>query len=421
MESDVPRQQPVRADDQVHVPSLQPPHDPFGLAGGAEAGQHLDCDRIVGEPLPERAAVLLRENRRGGEHRDLLSGLHRLEGGTQRHLGLTVPDVADQQPIHRERPLHVALHFLGRASLIGCVFVQEGGLELALPGGVGREGEPGRDLATGVEIEELGRHLADGGPRFLPLALPGRRAEAVQLGRRSVSVARRAVRFELVQAVERHVEAVAAFVFDDRHLERPPFGAHRDRLDPAVPADTVLEMDHVVARLQRPGGRCGRLAVAPRPPQAPRPPEDLMIGEHAQRRQHEPAVQRSDGQRGRLGPQQLLQPLELSFVVAQNHGRRPGSQQPAQPLDVAVHRLGRAQREADRRVRRAEGEPRERRQARAPAGGVDKDVLSGRRLLAQSPGDLEVMFRLRPGAIHFPVERRLLIQHQQRIARQQIE
>src|SRR3989475_13202265 len=96
---------------------------------------------------------------------------------------------------------------------IGCVFVQEGGLELALPGGVGREGEPGRDLATGVEIEELGRHLADGGPRFLPLALPGRRAEAVQLGRRSVSVARRAVRVELGHAVQRHGEAVSALLF----------------------------------------------------------------------------------------------------------------------------------------------------------------------------------------------------------------
>jgi len=53
--------------------------------------------------------VLERENRRGREEGDLRAVHHRLEGGTQGHFGLAVPDVAAEQAIHGRRLFHVVL------------------------------------------------------------------------------------------------------------------------------------------------------------------------------------------------------------------------------------------------------------------------------------------------------------------------
>src|SRR5204862_7367463 len=142
--------------------------------------------------------------------------------------------------------------------------------------------EPGGELAARVQVEEFGRHLADGGPCLVALALPRRRAETVQLGRRRVSVPGGSVGLELIQPVERDVEPVAAFVFDDRHFEPAALRADRDRLYPAIQPDPVFEMHHVVSRLQRTGRRRGgRLTVALRPPQTPRAPKGLMLRQTA--------------------------------------------------------------------------------------------------------------------------------------------
>src|SRR2546425_13368201 len=63
--------------------------------------------------------------------RSLLPGLHGLERGPQRDLGLPITHIPHEQPVHRARPLHVALHFLRRAPLVRRVLVQERRLELA--------------------------------------------------------------------------------------------------------------------------------------------------------------------------------------------------------------------------------------------------------------------------------------------------
>ena len=68
-------------------------------------------------------------------------------------------------------------------------------------------------------------------------------------GASSETSSRRAIALELVDAVERNVEPVAALVLDDRDLDRAL--AHEDRLDAAIDPDAVLEMHDVVARLER--------------------------------------------------------------------------------------------------------------------------------------------------------------------------
>ena len=111
----------------------------FCSSGGAEARQHLDHDREVGEPLLEGEPVLLREDRGRHQDRDLPAILHRLERRADRDLGLAVADVAADQAVHRTRGLHVLLDGLDRGQLIGRLLVREARLELALPHGVGLE------------------------------------------------------------------------------------------------------------------------------------------------------------------------------------------------------------------------------------------------------------------------------------------
>ena len=57
----------------------------------------------IGETLAERSLMLIGENRRRNEHRDLSLGLHRLERCAHRDFGLAIADVADEQPVHRAR------------------------------------------------------------------------------------------------------------------------------------------------------------------------------------------------------------------------------------------------------------------------------------------------------------------------------
>ena len=101
LEPDVPGQQPVGADHQVHAAVGQARHGRRLRRRRDEARQEPDLEREGGEPLREGRVVLGREDRRGHQHGDLLAVLDRLERGAQGDLGLAVADVADDQPIHR--------------------------------------------------------------------------------------------------------------------------------------------------------------------------------------------------------------------------------------------------------------------------------------------------------------------------------
>ena len=193
--------------------------------------------------------MLLHQQRGRHEHRDLLAVLHRLERGADRDLGLAVPDVPADQPVHRHGPLHIDLDLVDGAELVRGLHVGEGVLELALPRGVRPEGEPGRGHPRRVQPDQLRGDLPDGlaGP---PLGLgPVRPAEPVQ-GRGLPA----GVPGHLVQLVARHVQPVrrltppARRVLDHQVL---PGGAGRGpRGHLHVPADAVLLVHHVVAGLE---------------------------------------------------------------------------------------------------------------------------------------------------------------------------
>ncbi len=418
----VARQQAMGADHHIHVARGEPLADGGRFPRAAEPRQHLDPHRIVGQALAERAAVLLGENRRRDEDRHLFPRLHALEGSPNRHFRLAVAHIAHEQAVHRPRPLHVALDLFGRAPLVGGVLIKEGGFELPLPRRVGREGEAGRQLPAGVKIEQFRRQRADRRARLVALALPGTRAQPVQTGRRSIGVTTRAVGLELVEPVQRHIEAVAALVLDHRHFERAL--AHLEHLQAPIDADAVLQVDHVIARLQRPRSRRrGGRAVAARAPQPAGAPEDLMVGQHPQRRQHETAVQRPHDELRAVAADQLVQAFHLAFVVAQDHGARLGRYELPQIAQVAVDRLRGCQREPRQAVRSLfpERERAERRQALAPHSGREEQLGALRGLLAEPARHVEMMRRFRPRAVDLLRDRVLPIEHQQRARGQQLE
>jgi hypothetical protein len=125
LELHVAAQQPMRPDDDVDRPVGETGDDLCLFGGREKAAERRDPHGKVGEPVAERARMLLGENCRGNQHRDLATGLDCLEGGTDRDFGLPVPNVANEQAIHGLRTLEVVLHVVRRLALIGRVLEEE--------------------------------------------------------------------------------------------------------------------------------------------------------------------------------------------------------------------------------------------------------------------------------------------------------
>jgi hypothetical protein len=317
LEADVAGEQAVGADDDVDAPLTQPLDRRLGVRRGLEAAEPLHRDGEAGVPLGEGVQVLLGEQRGGGEHGDLLAVLHRLEGGADRDLRLAVADVAEDEPVHGDRLLHVLLDVLDGGELVGGLDELEGILELALPGGVGAEGVSGRGLPRGVQAHQLVGDLAD---RLAGLGLglrPVGAAHAVDAGLLAADVLR-----DLVELVGGDVEPVPGLallrgrVLDDEVLAG---GALRAGADGAAghlheAADAVVGVDDVVAgaQLQRvddvaaPRGHLPLLAAS-----RPGLPGQVALGgeDQLQVLGHEPLGEGADGDHGLSRGDGLLEPL----------------------------------------------------------------------------------------------------------------
>ncbi len=126
--------------------------------------------------------MLVGEDGRWSEERDLLTFHDRLECRAHGDLGLAIADVAAEEAIHRRRLFHVPLGIGNRGCLIGGQLVRESILELLLPGAVSTEGVSGDQLSFRVELEQLLGHVAHG-PFGAGLGLlPGDAAKPVKRG-----------------------------------------------------------------------------------------------------------------------------------------------------------------------------------------------------------------------------------------------
>jgi hypothetical protein len=185
--------------------------------------------------------VLAREQRGRRDHRDLLSGHRRDEGGAQRDLGLAETDVAADEAVHRLAFGEVLQHVLDRPVLVVGLLPGEAVDELVEGRLFGQQHRRLAQGAPGCGLEQLVRDLADAllEPGLAPL--PGLAAELVE--RDALGLA--AVAREDVDVLDRDIELVAAGVGQHHAVVRAL--AYGDRLQPLVAADTVVHVDDEIA------------------------------------------------------------------------------------------------------------------------------------------------------------------------------
>ena len=189
--------------------------------------------------------MLKRQHRGRRQHRHLLAVRQRLERCAHRNFGLPVADVAAQQPVHRQRRFHVALHIFDGALLVGGFLEFERILEFALPVRIRRKRMARRGLALGVKRQQLLRHVAHRFAHARLARFPDRRAQPVE---RRFHAAQRLIFLHQVDARQRHVELRVAGIFQEHELAGRAFDHHLPQ--PFELPDAVIHVDHVIAGLQ---------------------------------------------------------------------------------------------------------------------------------------------------------------------------
>ncbi len=253
----------VRADDDVERAGGESLEGLRHFLRAAEARELGDSHREVGEAIAEILEMLLGEERRRHEDRHLHARGDGDEGGAHCDLGLAEAHVAAHEPVHGTPRRHVADHRLDRARLVRGFLERESGSEAFVFLQREREREALPREALRVEVEKLRSgvaHLARG----LALGLfPLAAAQPVQrraFGRGSGIAA------DDVQLRDRHVELVAAFVFEVQEFHLALAEVERD--EPKVAPDAVLAVHHRIAGLDlrevahHPFGAAARARVA---------------------------------------------------------------------------------------------------------------------------------------------------------------
>ena len=126
------------ADDDVDASLGQITDHGLLFRGLSKAAQMFDSDGIIRHAFAEIVEMLLSEDRRGHEHRDLVSAHHRLECRSNRNLSLPEANVPADETVHGERALHVGFRFVNGFQLIARLLVQKRILKLPLPFGIGQ-------------------------------------------------------------------------------------------------------------------------------------------------------------------------------------------------------------------------------------------------------------------------------------------
>ena len=183
----------------------------------------------------------------GVEHRHLAAVLNHFEGGAHGELGLAIPHVAAEQPVHGLGAFQIALDVGDGGELVRRLLKCKRVFELALPGCVGGGGNPAAHFAVGVELQKLLRHVAQGALDSGLGAFPGGAAQAVQ-GRFGAFVG--AILFHQVQALQGHVEP--GLILKSQQHEVARRARHGNLPQTLINADAVIDVHHVVADLQVP-------------------------------------------------------------------------------------------------------------------------------------------------------------------------
>ncbi len=202
--------------------ALRGPRAVSALCESATAPRCAPASRRSGR---ESSQVLLRQQRRRHQHRDLAPGLHGDERGAHRHLGLAEADIAADDAIHRLRACQILEHLADGLGLVGGLLERESvgeGLvfEFAHAAGAAawcaarRACRSSSSAATSRTCSAARlRALAHWSvPSLCSGALSGRRA---------------GVAIDQMQRVHRHIDAIAVPVLEHQELARLSADLHR--------------------------------------------------------------------------------------------------------------------------------------------------------------------------------------------------
>ena len=223
------------------------------------------------------------------------------------------------------------------------------GLELAVHLIGGRKGETLAELAFGVDLQQFTGQLLD---VFTGLALGFFPGDAAQLVQRRLAPLRPDIALHQAQAVYRQKQLVRSGIFQQQEVASHPSGT--DVLQAPVQTDAMVDMHHVVARLEF-GQRCQDLLLAYLGDAASSDPlaEQLLLGDQYQARGGEPEPARdiadeqgngiglrctcyltkarfADRAGEAVGCQQILEPFRLGLLMAGDHYALPSVEPSAQ-------------------------------------------------------------------------------------------
>ncbi len=242
LELDIFGQDTVRADHDVDLADGELADDLLLVLRGDESRQGADLHGEALHALAERLDVLPRQNRRRHHDGDLLSILDSLERRPDGDLRFAEADVAADQTVHGDGLLHVLLDRVDGDGLVGRFGVAEARFELALPDGVGVEGEALAGAPLGVDLDEVARDVLDA---LLGAALEAVPGAGAQLGQAWLVALLAGVLVQLVQRRDVDEQLVAAG--EEQAHRLLPLLADGDGLESGERADAVVHVDHEVA------------------------------------------------------------------------------------------------------------------------------------------------------------------------------
>ena len=243
LEGDVLREEAMGGDNQVDLAASKGRDDLRLTSMGDAPREEFEAEGVGGEAAAEGLDVLEGEHGCWHEHGHLAPRLEGGEGGAKGNLGLPVPHIAHDHPVHRAWSRKVALHRLNGGELVGGFAIREGGLELGEPRAPRLQRCAVRQLARRVDAQQLigkiiGRLLG-----ALFRATPLATAKPAELRMIRSGVARDARKL-----LYRNEDTITAAIFNLQIVTRVIGTATANHLDEC--ADSVVDMHKVITRRQ---------------------------------------------------------------------------------------------------------------------------------------------------------------------------
>ena len=211
----------------------------------AEPRDHLDPHRVILEAVAKRVPMLLGENRRRHQHRDLPAVHHGDKRRSQCDFGLAEAGVAANEAIHRLDAGQIANDVVDRRLLVGSLLELEARREFLVVRARRRIRVPLHHLARRINVEQLRRHRQHRLPRAPLNLLPRTAAELVELG---LGVVAADVPLDEIYPLDRHVHRVVARVFEIEKIALDVGDLHVPQA--AILRDTVIDMHDEIVGLQ---------------------------------------------------------------------------------------------------------------------------------------------------------------------------